>query len=130
MLTAESFMGVQERTLNHFRKMEKEKRASTPSSPWRSMQDGGMGVLPEPHPAPSPRSTLSVLTGRAACPPLFLGKVQRRGTDDTRKVDFITSNENTADSEVLRKVYDGFLTPLPTPTLSRVLYMNQVTYVC
>ena len=88
------------------------------------MQDGGMGVLPEPRPAPSLRSTLSVLTGRDACPPLFLGKVQCQGTDDIMKVDFITSNENTADFEVLRKVYDGFLTPLPTQTLSRVLYMN------
>ena len=98
-------------------------------------------MLPPPHPPgdacrtegwecslspalPPPCEAPSVLTGRDACPPLFLGKVQCQGTDDIRKVDFITSSENTADFEVLRKVYDGFLTPLPTQTLSRVLYMN------
>lgn len=54
-------------------------------------------------------------------PPCFWGNPVS-GTDDTRKVDFITNNENTANFEVLGKVNDGFLTPLPTQTLCRVLY--------
>lgn len=119
MLTPESFLGLQEETLNHFRKMEKEKLPSTPLSPWRCMQDGGMGVLPKPC---SPQKHPLCSHRKGCLFPLVSGEIQCQGTDDTRKVDFITSNENTADFEVLGKVDDGFLIPLPTQTLCRVLY--------
>ena len=74
-----------------FREMEK-KLLPPPCPPGDVCRMEGWECSPNPAP---PWSTLSALTGRAACSPLFLGKVQCRGTDDTRKVDFITSNENS-----------------------------------
>ena len=76
MLTPESFLGPQEETLNRFRKMEKEKLPSTPLSPWRRVQDGGMGVLPEPC---SPQKHPLCSHRKGCLFPLVSGEIQCQG---------------------------------------------------
>lgn len=73
-----------------------------------------------PSPAP-PEAPLCSQEGLPV-PPCFLGKSSGQGLMTQGRFDFITNNENTANFEVLGKVDDGFLIPLPTQTLCRVLY--------
>lgn len=126
LLTARSFLWAQKGMLSVFGEKGEGDACLSTSPPQRSFQDEEMEML-----SWDPLSLPSILTAPSPAwlyIPLVSGeKSSFRNTNDTRKADFITSNANTTDFEVLRIAYDCFLKPPSCHgTLCRALYTYQV----